>query len=176
MDQAFIKKYQKRAKTVAVAFGFPELAEDFSQELFIYFLEHPDIGATVDHVFIDYLRRERGRPGTPGGDAKIKARNNSIPIEEATDIAEPVSKVELSKKDLSFLLEGKELEVYQHVFLEEKTLWSLTEELGVTESRLSQILKEVKKKLTNYYILQEGKERLEWNENFGVCKINWIKI
>jgi RNA polymerase sigma factor (sigma-70 family) len=192
MNNQEIQKYQKRARYVATKSGYPELAEDFSQELFIEFLQNPDRGATVDQLFIDYLRRIHGRPGTPGGDARILARANTISIDSFSDDGKreeiqlpayddprsiddgPGSNPDVGK--FAKLFRGREAQIYQAYFVDEITEESIGKCFGISESRVSQILKPMKKKIKDAAILQEGYQRMEWDESFLSFKVNWLEI
>lgn len=198
MTEEEIKKFQKRARHVATKSGYRELADDFAQEIFVEFLQNPDRGATVDQLFIDYLRRTHGRPGTPGGDARIYARNHTVSIDEWVDgeskeIQLPASSTigdidecsrydfECSRYDfdigrLALLFGGREAEIFTLYFVEHWTEKTIGKLIGVSESRVSQILKGMKKEIQNYYITQEIRERLEWDESFGVFQVNWIRL
>lgn len=170
-----IQKFQRRAKYVAAKSGYPQLAEDFAQELFVYFWEKPDRGATVSQLFIDYLREQHGRPGTPGGDARIAAEKSFSPIDDARDIAadpEP----EQSDWRCDFLFGGREAEVYDWVYLEERHEYELADRWGVSASRVSQVLKGVKQEIAGYLILKDALERMDWDPTFGLLNVNWIRI
>lgn len=192
MTEADIRKYQKKARYVAAKSGYPELAEDFSQELFVEFLQNPERGATVDQLFIDYLRRINGRPGTPGGDARILARANTISIEAISDDGKR-KEIQLPSYDdsrdvdndpgsnsavgrFAYLFRGREAQIYQLYFVDEITEEDIGALLGVTNSRISQILKIIKKKIEDHTIFKEYSQRMEWDESFAIFKVDWIRI
>lgn len=190
-DEA-IEKYIKRAKYVAIKRGYSELADDFSQEIFIEFIQNPARGATLDQLFIDYLRRTHGRPGTPGGDARIYAERNSVSLDayatggEYQEIQLPShndrgsldddTRFKQSPWGLTFLFRGKQAEIYRLYFLEEMKELEIAHLFGLAESRISQLLQLIKKEIENYYILKEMKERMEWDEKVGIFQIDWIQI
>lgn len=187
-----ILKYQKRAKYVAIQRGFSELADDFSQELFVEFLQNPDRGATVDQLFIDYLRRTHGRPGTLGGDARIAARNNTssidayfendecetiqLPADDAYGSIEYDSGPSIDFRECSFLFRGREAQIYDFYFLEERTECDIGMYFEISESRISQILKKMKAEIESYVLMKEFRERSEWDTSLGLYHVNWITL
>lgn len=191
MSEDEIKKLQTRARYVASKRGYSQLADDFAQEIFVEFLQNPDRGATIDQLFIDYLRRTHGRPGTPGGDARVLA-NHTISIDahaqddEYKEIQLPShppygdtdddSRLNRDVGRLDFLFRGREAEIYRLYFVEELSEKSIGDLYGITESRVSQILKPMKKEIQDYYATQELRERSEWDESFGIFQIDWIRL
>lgn len=170
-----VKKFQKRARYVAIKRGFSELADDFAQEIFITFLENPERGATVDQLFIDYLRRTYGRPGKPGGDARIQAERFTDEFDDSTitcDDPEP----EFERGRYSFLFGDKQAEIYEAYFVNEMTEKWIAERLGVTESCVSQKLSEMKKKIIEQVELEDLWERFKTEPEFTRLEIQWIRF
>lgn len=61
-----LEEIHKRAISSAFKYGFGEYAEDLAQEVVLDFLEGRSEFGTVDQATIDVIRRNFGRPGTPG--------------------------------------------------------------------------------------------------------------
>lgn len=185
-----IAHFQKRAKHVAVKRGYPELADDFSQEIFIAFAR--GWHSTLDQLFTDYLRKEYGNTRTPGGLEKRLAKSRTVSLDEPCSetesgahfhelIADPRSIKERAEsdidfQDLSFLFTGRQVEIFSLYYLEEWSTATIGDWLGLTESRISQLLKLIKKEIQNYFAMKELRDRLQWDSSFGVYQVEWIRI
>lgn len=174
-DPATVQHFMKRAKYVAIKRGYPKLADDFASQVFVYFLEKPDRGATVDQLFIDFLRKTHGRAGTPGNDARIQAERSMAPLDAARDIAGS-SGTERSDGDFAFCFRGREAEIYQSYFVDERSEVSIAEDYGVSGSRISQMLKPMKEAIKRQAVLMDGYERMEWDETFLSFQIEWASL
>lgn len=175
MDDNEVLKYQKRARYVARKRGYPQLADDFAQQIFVYFGEKPDRGATLDQLFIDYLRGTYGRPGKPGGDARITAELTMVPIDDARDVAID-SEPEFISGQCAFLFGGREAEIYQHYFVDQEQEQEIARLLGVTPSRICQIIGSMKKQIQNHFLLEEARVRFESEPSFTQMRVDWITL
>lgn len=189
MTNQEIEKFQKRARYVAAKRGYPELADDFAQELLLSFVEKPDRGATIDQLFVDYLREHYGDARSASGAARSFALRESISLDAAgcegeesytlhdrIGSPEPVSELELSHRECSLLFGGRKAEIYQAYFVEELTEQTIGKALDITESRVSQILGSMKREMRDYYMLREGLERMEWDTGYTKLHVDWIKL
>ena len=175
MSDAEIRKYQKRARYVANKKGYSQLADDFAQEIFVEFLESPNRGATVDQLFIDYLRKQYGRTGIPGGDARSFAIRTAQDLSAARHIAaDPGEQPE--NRRIDHLFGVKQAYLYQAYFIEQRSEASIGQDMGITESRVCQLIKPIKKKIQDEYIRTTGMERMEWDESFLSFKIDWVVL
>lgn len=175
MTDSEIIKYQKRAVYVAKKYGYPQLADDFAQEIIIEFLQNPDRGATVDQLFVDYLRKQYGRTGTPGGDAKSYAIHTMGDLDSARHVAHDPGE-QLKTRRTDYFIRGKDYEFYSLYFINEFTKKEIGKIKRITESGVSQRLKPIKKKMQASAILEEGYERLEWDESFLKFNIDWLSL
>ena len=172
-----VKKYYGRAKAAACAHCRPELSDDFAQEMFVCFLEHPDRHATIDQLFIDYLRKHFGRRNIDGKPSyKFKGIQNTVSLSEVVpgssgfrygdliaDTREPFKSwdvFELCKR----LLSKREWKFIEETYVNGETQKKAGELLGwdVTESRYSQFHQKIIKKLRKAgdmkdYMKDEGK-------------------
>lgn len=191
MDDSTIKKLQKRAYSAAIKHGYPELADDFSSQVFVYILEKPDRGATIDQLFIDFLRSTYGRPGTPCGDARINGRRNTISLDQQTRKTDKNNRTLFSEligdtRDNSghefrdgqfyYCFRGREAEIYKLYYIENLKEEEIAGIFDITGSRVSQILSLIKKRIEVEAIFHDGKSRMEWDESFLEYSISWLKI
>jgi RNA polymerase sigma factor (sigma-70 family) len=184
-----ILKFQKRAKYVAAKRGYPELADDFAQELLLSFVEKPDRGATFDQLFIDYLRGTYGDTRSACGAVRSRAMHQSISIDDAgyeseeqmglhdrLGSIEPDSELEQSHRQCMHLFGGREAQLYQAYFVEEQSEKTIGNSMGITESRVSQCLKPMKKEIQDYFVLRECLERIEWDPEYTKLLVDWIRL
>lgn len=182
MTNEEILKFQKRARYVASKRGYPELADDFSQSVLLLFVERPDRHSTLDQLFIDYLRETYGDSRTISGSKRSFAERNAVSGEEENLYHDYIGDVERSsdtgptQRECACLFMGREAEIYQAYFVDERTEWSIAQDLAVTESRVSQVLKPMKNEIRDFYILREGLERMEWDEDYTKLAVDWIKL
>jgi predicted DNA-binding protein (UPF0251 family) len=168
--------YQKRARICAKRRGYPHLAEDFSQELILHWLEGNGKSQTIDHFFIDYLRKLYGRTGSDTSKTKYLAINDYTQIEDIKNqIAVPVVD-EQGISDFEFLLQREELEIYELYFRQGVAEKAIGKIFGVSESRICQIIGSIKKKIKNLVVIQEAYSRFEYEPNFTKLNIEWIRI
>lgn len=182
-----ITQFQKRAIYVAKKNGRPELAEDFAQEVLLAITQGRR--ATIDQLFVDYLRSQFGRSGTPGGRARQMAASRTVSLDE--EVGEEGSTVlhhELVGRpggdlpDLehhggsAFLFGGVEATIYQVVFLEERPLIEAAEVLGVTQSRVSQRVNSMRRRIQEHFLTQRLFERYRDEDSFGVLEVEWLGI
>jgi DNA-directed RNA polymerase specialized sigma24 family protein len=178
LTEAEIKKFQQRAKYVATKWGYPELADDFSQELFVYFLQKPDRGATVDQLFIDYLRARYGHSRTGGNRSRLQAERNYVELDELRDLADGSRAIDVDWERLGLFRgpEIEDLERIDRIFLILTFKWGFTlkelgELIGVTESGaclvLSKAVSEYKKQIEKR---DKDPERIKMNEQIANIK------
>lgn len=186
-DPDTIHHFIKRAKNVAKRRGYPELADDFSQEIFIAFAR--GWRSTVDQLFSSYLRDQHGNPRFPSGVARRIARSRTVsldaPIGQEEDSPSLHERIADSRGDseheweagrYSYCFGGREAEFYQLYFVEQQTEKVIGDLFAITESRVSQILGVMKEKIRNQAILGDGYERIEWDESFLSFRIEWAVI
>jgi hypothetical protein len=179
-ERLSLRKYdvieaQKRARYVAKKRGYPELADDFAQELALHWLSGHGKHQTVDQFFIDYLRTLYGRSGVCSDRSKYSERRNYVDLTEARDIAAPSRDLE-PKREYSHLFSGRESVIYELYFVEERSGEAIGEYLGVTESRVSQLLASIKEVIKRHVVLMDGYERIEWDNSFLSFSIKWMSL
>lgn len=141
-------KIHRQAARYAARHGRPNDAEDFAQECCLYAFKNKSDKLFLQRRFSDYLRRNYGRKGTPGGDARWAfARASEVYDDEAHGF------------DLSFelfaggdpsrigsclsLLSRYERLIYVLHHKYEVPLTQIADSQGVSESRISQVLKRI---------------------------------
>jgi len=132
----------QRSKFIAQKNGFPQLAEDFSQEVILQMIENPEKKSILDHRFIDFLRKLYGK-----GTGKINSHLNWVCLDD-----QPLAAPSDTCIDFSFFFQaGKQRSFYRLYFKEGYTLDEIAESYKITRGRACQILKEIKTKIMNYY-------------------------
>lgn len=175
MTNEEILKIAKRAKNVAIKRGYPELADDFSQEIVVHYLSGKGRHQTVDQFFIDYLRSRYGDSRNGRNRVGNAAERNYIELDEVRNLADH-SGDDKSDRNSAHYFTGKELTLYHLYFEEQMREAHIGALFGVTESRISQMLNPMKKKIQNQAILEQGFERMEWDESFLNFQIDWVSI
>ncbi|OFZ54955.1 MAG: hypothetical protein A2428_03010 [Bdellovibrionales bacterium RIFOXYC1_FULL_54_43] len=79
-------------------------------------------------------------------------------------------------RDCSFLFTGREATIYARYFIDQAHEQTIADELCVSPARISQVLASMKSKIKEYYISREVRERIEWDEEFGIYFVDWIQI
>lgn len=189
MTNEDIIKFQRRAKLVAAKKGYSELADDFAQEVLLEFIENPDRRSTIDQMFIDYLRRMYGDARTISGTTRSRAEHSRISIDvcgnenegeigshERIAAIETDSESERTVQECSHLFTGREAEIYEAYFVKERTEKDIGASMQITDSRVSQLIKHMKKEIENYYVLRDGLERMEWDTEYLKVQVDWIKL
>lgn len=175
-DPKLVKQLLERARHAATRRGHPELADDFSQELFIRWLSGQSQHQTIDQAFIDYLRGIYGRTGPRGsgsGSGRKPGPKDFVNVDELRNIAQPTNDIEPTRS-LAHLFGGRDAFLYQARFVEEMSEHAIAEILGVTESRISQLLKPIAKVIQDAAIIEHARERMEYDEGFGLLSVDWI--
>jgi hypothetical protein len=79
-DHGEVSRIQKRARYVAIKFGYPEFAEDFSQEVFIGISR--GWHTTIDQAFCNFLRSHLGDLRTIKGAIRSNARFTTASLDQ----------------------------------------------------------------------------------------------
>lgn len=183
MTSAQASKFRKRAMISATRYGFSEHADDFAQEVLLHFLEGRGKSQTIDQAVIDCIRGKFGRPGTPGFSAKHSlAMAESIETEDGQrDFSDSSSQSE--SRDLERDLEraqqffkGVDAVIFRLRFKEEMSQDEIAKRIGVTESRICQRIKRMEIEMRIWFEYWNLKERLEWDDSFGIYQIDWIRF
>lgn len=188
-----ITQFQKRARHVARKRGYPELAEDFAQEIFVAFGRGRR--ATIDQLFIDFLRQNKADPRTPGGRARQSANGRTDSLDESPSErpggvlrhelvggagGDPESL--LDHLGASHLFGGIEAQVYQLHFVEQLPKREIAEALLVSPSRISQITSEMAETIRDVRRFNHMMERYrDDRSSFGALElqgleVEWVKI
>lgn len=175
-----IDAIRSRAKATARAHGFHDLADDFAGQVFIWFCAGQRAHATFDQMFIDFLRLEYGDTRTVSGAKRSLARRYQ-PVESIENLsdgdrnADGCSGLERLTRECSLLFRGRDLDIYERLCAFE-TQESMALDHGVTAARISQIVKKIKSQIERVKILREANERREFDSDFGVFRVDWIRL
>lgn len=182
-----IHQFQKRAMYVAKKNGHAEHAEDFAQEVLLAFTKGR--AATIDQLFVDYLRRHLGDSRTPGGRAQQVARGGTVSLDEqVSEGGRSLLRHELigsperaapgvgDRGRAAHLFAGVEADIYQLAFVEELPLSEIGALLGVSESRVCQRVKEMQKRIRDHFLSSRLLERYRDDPSFGVLEVQWLAM
>lgn len=193
-----VNELKKRCFCCTKRFGYPELADDFTGTVFVWLLEGKRQHATIDQMFIDYLRQcyGRTRPGgsnegsrhyrlhtsiNPNGslagkeDGETRITPDVLISPEPDDIGGTSGGIR-NARQFAFLFRGREAEIFERHVLNEEKQTDVAFSLGISGERVCQILVQVKKKIENASLLREALERLEWDDGFGRYAVDWIRL
>ncbi len=153
-----------------------EQAEDFAQEYCIRAFETETEFIRMDWVFIDYLRKSHGRPGTPGGDARLTGKSRTISLDAAGESSNADSSLgheyigvsgvdpidHIQRKEFQEIIghfDGRTRDMIE-LYLENKNLREIGECLGLTDSRVSQLMRQLFEKIELIKIIKA--KNLAW--------------
>lgn len=185
MDENEIKKIQGIAKSVAITWGYSELADDFAQEAVMYFISR---GKTkIEWLLIDHLRREYGSSRTISGRIRQSAEKYAVrldaPVSEDDSSGLNHDIVGCSENgadelgenrgfDIPYgLLRGREAEITVMYFQQEMTHEQIGKLFGITNLRVSQIIKEVTEKMKPILENKKLREKTEADDHFMEIKL-----
>lgn len=173
------EKIRRQCEAHARRKGFPQDAEDFAGYVLLDLVEHGRDSVFIERRFIDFLRKHYGRSGTPGGDAKQRARLGSQSVDPetiASDSSGGPSTSEIGVRIALVLGTEKQRDIATDVLANEKKMDAVGADDGISESRVSQIVGCVKKRLEEVVILQERlPEYLDDDERQNLA-IRWIEF
>jgi hypothetical protein len=176
MDNATADKFRKRAIYAARKFGFAEYAEDFAQEVLLRFSEGKGQHQTIDQAVLDAARSRFGRPGLPGHSLKHALETaQSIFDEDGGYAVEPVARELLGDRGtferiVGSLRRKRDQELLKAVYLEGRLHRELAIELGVTEGRISQLVKAAESELKRIILIRGEKMGIELETRECSCE------
>ena len=163
--------------------GFGQDAEDFAQEYCIKMFEGRK--ASVKNIFIDYLRGRYGDSRSSFGLAKQRETRNAVDIDAADFKGLPVSiediggECDSSGKRAVLCNKQKLVLTHQEISVLEKILegynfTSISDILGISQARVSQILKVAKGRISKANEIRRLKEEIILAN--GLIEIDWIVL
>lgn len=187
MKDAEIKKYQERCKAHARRQGHSELADDFAQEAII---QKAIAGrkTTIQNLFIDFLRKEYGDTRSPGGRARSSAMrygtslDQKAPGDDATLLHELVASPERDPEAFgsswrdAVTFRGRDAVIAELLLDDEASNENVASYLGVSPSRVSQVMRRVKKEIESSVMFQEVLPEYKSDEDASVLFVDWIKL
>lgn len=168
--------------------GLGDEAEDFAGWIVLQWLEGLAQHQTLDQSVIEYRRRHHADPRHPSGLAKLTGRARTISIAPIGEDKKQTFDIERSLKgstgdgpeqfgpyvDPSKFLKGRDFEIYELYTKQELSLRQIGERLGVTESRISQLLKKIKDEV--FYMLGLSKMLERCEDGDTELSIEWIEL
>jgi hypothetical protein len=149
------------------------IAEDFAQFHTMKVFEGSK--KYLKFSFIDFLRQENADLRTESGKIKFQVKKNYIPIEDCYNLQSEIY-FEEKKHDRSYLFKNRDVVIYQWSYQDEMSSVRIASIFGLTESRISQKLKEMENRLQRSMLWDEFKERKEWDDSLFKFKVDWISI
>lgn len=193
-----LERIRTKCHHTARRFKREELADDFTSTVLLWLVEGKRQHATVDQMFIDYLRGAYGRTGGRCGSKRPHPHRDTVSITQngtlqsardadlewtPDELVSPVpddfgvpSGGDRQPWQFAFLFGGRELEIYERIVEDGELHREIAEDFGVTESRISQIYQVILQKVQKARQLREALERLEWDESFGRYAVEWIRL
>lgn len=164
MDDEQYKRIFKKARAYAAKRGFGDESDDFAQEYAIKCLKS-GIEGRIEWAFIDYSDSQRADKRLLGSPSGYLSKNVTVSFDapiggEGGDTSKLSDYIGMSGDDLDNgrydeqnkqLLTRRESMIYDLHFTQGHTLDSIGNILGVTESRVSQHLKEINRKIQLFY-------------------------
>lgn len=185
-DEELLKK-QKQARAHAVRCGQEDQADDFAQDYAIALIR--GWKQTIDQAWASFVRGELGDLRTPGGLARSQARFKTTRLdapvgdEEGSTlnhelVAAPLTEPDPLRRPIEVVSGMTMLEerLYEDVFIDERPKREIAAGMGVTPARVSQLLGPIKNKIAAYSQLEELRDRMNTEENFGVFEMDWITL
>jgi hypothetical protein len=187
LNREEILAFQKRARYVAKKRGYPELADDFAQEIFIAFSR--GWRSTIDQLFTSFLRKEHGDPRVPGGRARGAARFRTISLDERSGenedaplyhevigsaVADPGVVEDLGR--FGYLFRGNRFVIFELVFINYHPQEEIAEIFGVTESRICQIVNGIRRELRDAIGIERFRENLESDPRQTELEVEWLAM
>lgn len=174
------ERIRKQCEAFARRKGFPQDAEDFASEVLIYLIQHPDCpGLFINRWFVGFLRKHYGDTRLPGGLAKSRARLDAGAV-SSEDVASHTPSGPTPRQIGRRLagISGTEKQVYAalEVLGQERSGRDVADELGVTESRVSQMVGDIKKRLSEAIILEECLPEYLEDEERQTLEVRWIEL
>jgi len=183
-----IKKLLAAARCYAVSQRKPDLADDFAQEAYLAYARGRK--ATLEQLFIDLLRKEYGdtRPSRAGAGPRGRARFVSLdqppaPGDDGLLLHERLGRPggdpepERLTRGSGIYLVGRDALIHQAAFEEEMPRREIAAQLGITESRVSQIIKaRIKPAIERAYVLQEAWDLYHDDPDYSKLQVGWMKL
>lgn len=183
MNNEDAKKLIRMAKATAKKRGFPQDADDFAQEFVI--VKFKDSSQSLQQAFTEYLRRNYGDTRNASGRARSstwlgKRLDEKLSSETEDTLLDlqrsPEPDTEPPRIFIPFHITENQLDIFLRVASSDKFANEITEEVGLTESRVSQIRTHVIKAIKDEIEIQELYERYGWDKEFSKLRLYWICI
>lgn len=159
-----IEGIQERIKFSCRKMGRPDICEEAAQEVYARLLEGKHKHATIDQAVIDYLRTVSGRKGVPSY-ASRQAFEHSYSYEPRHDANSIVRSFGINMDDrldvrrLIGMVRHWERAIMNLYFVEGYGQAEIGNFFGVSESRVSQWLERIQKRISNRVGSEESRLR-----------------
>ena len=184
MTNEEIKQFWSKAVSYARSKGLQNDAEDFAQEACLEIIGGRKAG--LRFLLIDYLRRRYGRSRERGLTPKFFEQRYWMPIdkpdEAGTPFHQPAGDIggqpEFERGDWLSRIDiyGRESEIFDLIVIDGMKEAEVGEDFGITESRVSQVMKVVREKTKDAMILSETLDRYKDEKEYSQLEIEWITL
>lgn len=179
---------QKLALAIARKHGHADIAEDFAQDAVVQALATRQ--RNVTWMLFDFLRREYGAARTASGRAKSRARRFAVPLDApassdvdgpslADTLGSPDPEPECLRGDWRTRVDltGRAAVIHELVFEQEVPARDVAGMLGVTESRISQIIMaKVKPAVEAAKVIDDAADLYRDDPDYSKLVVDWIAI
>lgn len=185
-----LKISMQRAKRYAEHKGYQHLSDDFAQEVAIK--RFKGTKQTIEQSFIDFLKREYGDTTNPTGAKRASERHGRRPPKDDSsrelqvDVADPRSLPGFRTDEragafdfvsrIPFRFKYKHLEDVFFCLCREMSGREIADVLGVSEFRICQLTKEVRKLVKETRDLEVLKDEYRLYKKKSQLFISWIEI
>jgi len=187
MNDEEIRKYQKRCIQHAKRAGHSQLADDFAQEAIIKRV-FANRKTTIKNLFIDFLRKEYGDTRTFGGRTRSSAMRCGTSLDQkasgddSTLLHELVASPERDAGAFGFswrngvTFRWRDAVIAELLLDDEVSIENVALYLGVTPSRVHQVMWRVKKEIESSVMFKEVLPEYKSDPDASILYVEWIKL
>jgi DNA-directed RNA polymerase specialized sigma24 family protein len=181
-----ISQFKRRARHIARTRGYAEYADDFAQDIFQSLSRGRH--ATIEQLFVDFLRKERGDLRTDSGRARAAGTSKALSLDAPVNRDQPellnhevlagertAEHGELGGQS-AHLFSGDELELYDLHFVEQCAQNEIAEYFGMSEAWVSIKIRKMRARIVEHHTSKRLRDRFEEDSNFGVLEVEWITM
>lgn len=186
LDPQYLLTMQRKARNAALARGWKNIADDFAAQVVIDLIEGRP--GNIDWLFTDFLRREYGDTRSLSGSQRSADRLSGRSLDQPAGcesemlLSECIGSPEPDPEPLGsswrdrVVLFGRSA-IIARLYLDlEFTEQEIGEIFGVSMSRISQLLRPIKKTIEKAAIVEEIGDIYRSDKEYSKLEIQWIRI
>jgi len=186
LDGDDLKKFLDKAKRYAIYKGYGQDAEDFAHEAYIGHVIRGTFSLRL--LFVDFLREFYGNTRTPVGRLKSGSRHRPVALGgsgaghgdggviEHEPVAPDRAGLEPELPDWTARVrfgKGIHEEILQQI-INEATQAEVAQYTGFTETRISQLKRDMKKEIRDAMVMDEAWDRYHYDREFSILDVDWV--